>query len=67
MAEDSTSRKRLKKKVLDRWENEGGRICTDSTTAIQSDPRKKRARKGNAARTSESVKPDIPNEFEKTG
>jgi hypothetical protein len=66
MAEDSTSRKRLKKKVLDRWENEGGRICTDSTTAIKSDQRKKRARKDNTAQTSESLKADSPNEFEKT-
>jgi hypothetical protein len=29
MEEDVTSRKRLKKKFLDRWENEGGRLCDD--------------------------------------
>ena len=29
-------RKRLKKKMLDRWENEGGRIAADSVIAIQS-------------------------------
>ena len=29
MEEDTTSRKRLKKKFLDRWENEGGRLCDD--------------------------------------
>ena len=26
---DPIARKRLKKKMLDRWENEGGRIATD--------------------------------------
>ena len=30
---DPTARKRLKKKMLDRWENEGGRIAADTTTA----------------------------------
>jgi|GEM_PF-1317451 len=30
---DSIARKRLKKKMLDRWENEGGRIATDTTSA----------------------------------
>jgi hypothetical protein len=29
---DPIARKRLKKKMLDRWENEGGRIATDTTT-----------------------------------
>ena len=28
---DSIARKRLKKKMLDRWENEGGRIATDTS------------------------------------
>ena len=28
---DQVARKRLKKKMLDRWENEGGRIATDTT------------------------------------
>ena len=28
-----TARKRLKKKMLDRWENEGGRVSTEPTTA----------------------------------
>jgi hypothetical protein len=28
--EDPIARRRLKKKVLERWENEGGSICTDS-------------------------------------
>ncbi|HSE24264.1 MAG TPA: hypothetical protein VLB68_21530 [Pyrinomonadaceae bacterium] len=28
---DPVARKRLKKKMIDRWENEGGRIATDTT------------------------------------
>ena len=35
---DPIARKRLKKKVLDRWENEGGRIATDTTSADASRP-----------------------------
>lgn len=27
--EDPVARRRLKRKVLDRWENEGGRVCTE--------------------------------------
>ena len=27
---DKISRQRLKKKALERWENEGGRTCTDA-------------------------------------
>jgi hypothetical protein len=30
---DPIVRKRLKKKMLDRWENEGGKIVTDTTSA----------------------------------
>ena len=30
---DPIARKRLRKKMLDRWENEGGRITTDTTSA----------------------------------
>ncbi len=36
---DPIARKRLKKKMLDRWENEGGRIATDTTSADASGPR----------------------------
>jgi len=35
---DPVARKRLKKKMLDRWENEGGRIATDTTSADASRP-----------------------------
>jgi len=36
---DPIARKRLKKKMLDRWENEGGRIATDTTSADASGSR----------------------------
>ena len=29
---DPIARKRLKKKMLERWENEGGKIATDTST-----------------------------------
>lgn len=32
------ARKRLKKKMLDRWENEGGRISADPTSADEGTP-----------------------------
>jgi hypothetical protein len=35
---DPIARKRLKKKMIDRWENEGGRIATDPTSADASSP-----------------------------
>ena len=35
---DRIERKRLKKKMLDRWENEGGRIITDTTSADATKP-----------------------------
>ena len=35
---DPIARKRLKKKMLDRWENEGGSIAADTTTADASSP-----------------------------
>ena len=35
---DAIARKRLKKKMLDRWENEGGRIVVDSTGADATPP-----------------------------
>jgi hypothetical protein len=46
MAEDSTSRKRLKKKVLDRWENEGGRLCDDPTKTPENRTQGTRERTG---------------------
>jgi len=33
--EDPVSRKRLKRKVLERWENEGGRICKEPENTSQ--------------------------------
>lgn len=35
---DPIARKRLKKKMLDRWENEGGTIATDTASADTSRP-----------------------------
>ena len=35
---DPVAKKRLKKKMLDRWENEGGKIATDTTSADASRP-----------------------------
>lgn len=35
---DQIARKRLKKKVLDRWENEGGSIAADPTSADETRP-----------------------------
>ena len=35
---DPIARKRLKKKMLERWENEGGSIATDRTSADASRP-----------------------------
>ena len=44
---DDNARKRLKKKMLDRWENEGGRIAADSTTSSESNPASNPDSKGN--------------------
>jgi hypothetical protein len=35
---DQIARKRLKKKMLDRWENEGGMIAADPTSAGETRP-----------------------------
>ena len=35
---DPIAGRRLKKRMLDRWENEGGRIATDTTSADASKP-----------------------------
>ena len=39
---DYVSRKKLKKKVLDRWENEGGRPAADNNNKQIDEPKKKR-------------------------
>lgn len=43
--EDEISRKRLKKKVLERWENEGGRLCAIAGSMPESSPPSNRERK----------------------
>ena len=49
---DNIERKRLKKKMLDRWENEGGRIAADSVMANPSKPASEREGEGSQARAS---------------
>jgi hypothetical protein len=39
---DQIARKRLKKRMLDRWENEGGRISADPTSADKGRPKSDR-------------------------
>ena len=43
---DPSARKRLNKKMLDRWENEGGRIATDTTGADANKPTNEKKRHG---------------------
>jgi hypothetical protein len=38
---DPKAIRRLKTKMLDRWENEGGRIAADTTTAVDNRPTSK--------------------------
>ena len=38
---DPIARKRLKKKMLDRWENEGGRIAADSKPTREKEGKRK--------------------------
>jgi hypothetical protein len=35
---DYTARRRLKKKMLDRWENEGGIVCNEPATGDKTGP-----------------------------
>jgi hypothetical protein len=55
---DYNSQQIFKKKALDRWENEGGRIFADQTGIIYSGTPDERAGKNNAARISEGLKAD---------
>jgi hypothetical protein len=55
---DQIARKRLKKRMLDRWENEGGRITADPTSADESRPMSKHEGEGkqlSASRDNSSV------------
>jgi hypothetical protein len=49
MMPDDIERKRLKKKMLDRWENEGGRIAADPVIANQSSLASQREGEGTQA------------------
>lgn len=42
---DYISRKKLKKKVIDRWENEGGKLSAGGKKSPESSPPPKRKRK----------------------
>jgi hypothetical protein len=58
---DPIARKRLKKKMLDRWENEGGKIATDTTSSDASRPAsedKGRRRKLSSASDNSTVAPE---------
>ena len=46
---DNIERTRLKQKMLDRWENEGGRIAADSVIANQSNLASQREGEGTHA------------------
>ena len=55
---DPVARKRLKKRMLDRWENEGGSIAPDTTSADASRPTgedKGRGRKRTSSSDNSSV------------
>lgn len=45
-------RQKLKKRMLDRWENEGGRIAANSTVAHEVNPGSNRQSEGNRSPTS---------------
>lgn len=62
---DYISRKKLKQKVLDRWENEGGRICDEQTEKFKSGSTNRLAGKNNAPQTSESRTSNDPKEEKK--
>lgn len=62
-------RKRLKKKMLDRWENEGGRIGTDSAAADDTKPASEHERKDkqlSASRSNQTVGGPSPTKTRKT-
>ena len=42
---DPVARTRLRRKVLERWENEGGKICTDPGDTLQGDMSPRRGAK----------------------
>ncbi len=46
---DFVSKKRLKKKVLERWENEGGNLSSDKAAAAHPPPKRKRKTKSGRA------------------
>ena len=51
---DPIERKRLKRKMLDRWENEGGKIAADSAGADDTKPTSAQEGEGNKRSASRS-------------
>lgn len=50
---DYVSRKKLKKKVLNRWENEGGRPAADNNKMqVETPPKKRKVRKNKRSQNS---------------
>ena len=52
---DYITRKRLKQKVLERWENEGGKINADPSIADKSSPKGDHESEGNQPHTSHDI------------
>ena len=57
---DPISRKRLKKKMLDRWENEGGRVAADPTSTSPTSEPKGKGKQISAKRESKDGVPASP-------
>lgn len=57
---DPIARKRLKKKMLDRWENEGGRVAADPTRADEKRPTSEPKGKGKQLSASRESTVGVP-------
>ena len=64
---DNTEKKRLKKKMLDRWENEGGRIAADPVIANKSKPASQGEGEGNQASNNSSSVDSISSRKKRRG
>ena len=57
---DPIARKRLKKRMLDRWENEGGRVAADPTSADEESSTSESKGKGKQLSPSRKSKVGVP-------
>ena len=57
---DPLARKRLKKKMLDRWENEGGRVAAAPTSADEKSPTSEPKGKGKQLSASRESTAGLP-------